>query len=198
MSSLYQQVEQFVVDAYTNAGKPGTIRHLQRTVYWVEQLRPDADEALRCAAIAHDIERAFRRVDTEKLIRSSPQGYRDEQFLQIHQEESAKAIAEFLRGQGVESEFIARVTRLVSRHEIGGDGDQNILKDADSVSFFENNADRFLAHWIPMLGKYGKEKVRAKFQWMFDRISSEKAREIARPWYEETMKKLDAQVYNLL
>jgi len=189
--STYELVEQFVVDAFTRAEKSGNIRHLQRTVYWVEQLRPDADEALRCAAVAHDIERAFKKVDTEDLIRSSPQGYRDEYFLKIHQEESAKTIAEFLRGQGVESEFITRVIHLVSRHEIGGDDDQNILKDADSMSFFENNTDRFLAHWIPMLGKYGKEKVRAKFQWMFDRITSPEARSIAYPWHEEAMKKLD-------
>ena len=32
--------------------------HFDRTVYWLQQLRPDADGALLIAAISHDIERA--------------------------------------------------------------------------------------------------------------------------------------------
>lgn len=76
---------------------------------------------------------------------------------------------------------------LVSKHEVGGNDDQNLLKDADSISFFENNVDHFVNKKV---GETSKEKVKDKFEWMFNRISSEKAKQIARPWYEEAIKKL--------
>lgn len=188
---IYNKVEQFVIDSFTKAGKPGTIRHLQPTAHWVKVLRTDADEAMLCAAVAHDIERAFKKVNTQEMIKSSPQGYKDEHFLKIHQEESANVIAEFLREQLVENDFITRVIRLVSRHEVGGDNDENIIKDADSVSFFECCFDRFVPHWLLMQEKLGGEKVREKFDWMFNRITSEKAKDIARPWYEKALEKLN-------
>jgi len=33
--------------------------------------------------------------------------------------------------------------------------------------------------------------VAEKFDWMFERISSEKAKKIARPWYDEMVEKLE-------
>jgi len=77
---------------------------------------------------------------------------------------------------------------LISKHEEGGNDDQNLLKDADSISFFENNVPLFLTKHV---SEVGKEKVKEKFDWMFNRITSEKAKQIARQWYEEAIKKLD-------
>ncbi len=188
MPDIYPLVEKFVIDAFTKAGKHSSIRHFQRTVYWVEQLKPDVDEALQCAAVAHDIERAFRAKDYNKVL-ESPAGYTDAEHMKYHQEKGAEILCDFLISRGVDQYFIQRVRNLISKHEVGGDGDQDILKDADSVSFFENNIEYFLSG----VAKVGKEKIRAKFQWMFDRITSEKARDIARPWYEEAMKKLNTQ-----
>lgn len=84
--------------------------------------------------------------------------------------------------------MIERVRNLVSKHEEGGNDDQNVLKDADSVSYFEVNAGRFIKKHLQ---KVGKEKIRKKFDWMFSRITSEKARAIARLWYEAALKKLE-------
>ena len=86
------------------------------------------------------------------------------------------------------SEIIERVKMLVSRHEEGGNDDQNLLKDADSVSFFETNISLFLTKHVQDVGK---EKVREKFDWMYNRITSEKAKQIARPWYKEAIKNLN-------
>jgi hypothetical protein len=77
---------------------------------------------------------------------------------------------------------------LVSKHEVGGNQDQNLLKDADSISFLENNVDNFVSKKV---SETGKDKVRDKFDWMYNRITSETARQIARPWYEAAIKKLD-------
>ena len=68
----------------------------------------------------------------------------------------ARIIEEFLRKQGANPEIIDRVKMLVSKHEEGGNADQNLLKDADSISFFENNVPIFLN----LAKKIGREKVK--------------------------------------
>jgi len=188
-SELYQKVEQFVVDSFTKAGNIEGIKHLKRTVYWVLQLKSDADEALLISAIAHDIERVFRNPNYIEELKKSERGFRDEGRINHHQEEGAEIIANFLKSQEANKELIERVKMLVSKHEVGGNDEQNLLKDADSMSFFENNVEYFISNLAP---KVGADKVKEKFKWMFGRISSEKAKEIARLWYEDAMRQLNA------
>ena len=38
---------------------------------------------------------------------------------------------------------------------------------------------------------FGKEKIQQKFDWMYTRISSEKAKQIVKPWYEKAIKELE-------
>ena len=80
-----------------------------------------------------------------------------------------------------------KVKRLVGRHEVGGDDDQNLLKDADSLSFLENNIDYFLDTKIVQVGL---ESVRKKFEWMYQRITSPKAGKLAEPFYRRAMMKV--------
>ncbi len=182
----YQKAKQFVIGSFTKCGKSYQIKHFERTVYWMKKLKADADEALLISAVAHDIERAFRKKDVEdKKISHS---YTDLEFLRPHEERGAEIIADFLKKESAEQKLIDKVKKLVSRHEEGGDEDQNLLKDADSISFFENNVSVFLRKDVPEIGK---EKVKEKFDWMFNRITSEKARQISRQWYEEAIKKLE-------
>ena len=184
MTELYQKVEQFVVDSFTEAGNVKGIKHFKRTVYWVQQLNSEADESLLIAAVAHDIERAFRESNYAEKFQK---GFRTDEHLVHHQERGAEIIADFLQKQGVDKGFIERIKDLISKHEVGGSGDQDILKDADSVSFFENNVDHFV---INLALEVGKENVKDKFDWMFNRISNEKAKQIAFPWYKEAIKRL--------
>jgi len=184
MTELYQKVEQFVSESFGKAGKASSVKHFERTVYWVQQLKPDADEALLIATIAHDIERAFGDPGHSEI---AEKGFRDEKYLTYHQERGAEIIADFLQQQSADEKLIKRVKMLISKHEVGGDIDQDVLRDADSVSFFENNADHFVTQFAP---KFGKEKVKDKFNWMFNRISDEKAKKIALPWYKEAIKQL--------
>jgi len=87
MLVLYEKAEQFVDESYK--GKHGMI-HFKRTVYWVKQLKPDADEAMLIAAIAHDIERAFRKEGDPQMQRMKASGMKDEEFLRYHQEKGAR------------------------------------------------------------------------------------------------------------
>jgi hypothetical protein len=187
MSELYQKVEQFVVKSFKKAGKkPYQIKHFKRTVYWLKQLKPDAGEALLISAIAHDIERAFRQKDLIEKKRTAR--WSANEFLRPHEERGAEIIAEFLKNEGATPELVERVKMLISKHEEGGNEDQNLLKDADSISFFENNVAHFLDKYVR---EDGKEKVREKFDWMYTRITSEKAKQIATAWYEKAIKDLE-------
>jgi hypothetical protein len=181
MSSLYQKTEEFINQ--TTGGN----RHLERTVYWLKQLEPRASEAMMIAALSHDIERFFRDVNYDK-ISGHDKGYQSEDHLLHHQEGGAKIMNQFLEEQGAEAELIKKVYSLISKHEVGGDDDQNLIKDADSLSFLENNIDLFLEEQIR---KTSKEKVKDKFAWTFNRITGEKARKLAQPFYDEAIRKLN-------
>lgn len=185
MSELYDKVESFVRESFGN--KHGMV-HFERTVYWIRHLKPDADEALLIAGIAHDIERAFRTSGGDQDKRSKEIGYHHVDFFRHHEEEGARIIGKFLEEHGADKDLIYRVKMLVSRHEEGGNSDQNLLKDADSISFFENNISHFLENKIH---EAGKENIKKKFEWMYSRMSSKEAKEIVRPWYEKAMDDLN-------
>ena len=179
-SKLYRRVEQFVIDAF-GPGHP-ILTHLQRTVHWMLELNPNADDALLVAAFSHDIERAWSNeyfgVQQIELTR---------EYLSEHQNRSAEIMETFLTGSGAPTRVIQRVKEIISKHEIGGNDDQDLLKDADSLSFLENSIEIFLNEAMP---KLGFELVKRKFDWTFTRISSEKARHIALPLFQEARERL--------
>ncbi|OGP09914.1 MAG: hypothetical protein A2048_10680 [Deltaproteobacteria bacterium GWA2_45_12] len=185
-SDLFNKVKRYVVESFTKAEDLSGLRHFERTVYWVKKLRPRASEALLVAAIAHDIERAFRDKSYTKISKSS-KGFKDDGHLISHQENGARLVGDFLAAEGASKKLINSVKELIGRHEVGGNKDQNLLKDADSVSFFENNIEYFVTKQVE---KTNREKVKEKFDWMFNRITSAKAKKSARPWYENGLKKL--------
>ncbi|MCL5775343.1 MAG: DUF4202 family protein [Patescibacteria group bacterium] len=185
---FYPKVEKYITEIFAQSPHFRDIKHFERTVYWLKKLRPDADEALCIAAFAHDTERAFRESGIHPMAEKSSQGFLDETFMKYHQEKGAEIIVEFLKKQDAPSELTERTSMLISKHEVGGNEDQNLLKDADSISYFENQIDFFLTHKVT---EVGKDKVKDKFQWMFDRISSEDARALAKPMYEQAIKRLE-------
>lgn len=134
------------------------------------------------AAVAHDLERSER----DPSIKAIPKNNSD--FLKHHQERSAEMTAEFLREQSADEDFIERVVHLIKKHEVGGDTDQDLLMDVDSVSFFENNIDHFLS---TKLKQTSIDDIREKLDWMFDRIKSTEAKDLASPYYKDAMKRLE-------
>ena len=188
-NNLYKKTEKFVIDSFTRIGKEYEVKHLLRTVYWIRKMNKliynrTADEALLISAVAHDIERAYRKDDVKKIISS---GFLSKKFLRLHQERGAEIISDFLKTKKANQRLIEKVKQLVSKHEEGGNEDQNLLKDADSLSFFECNVNKFLGK----AETKGKEYVKEKFEWMYTRITSKKAKDIAKPLYEDAMKRLE-------
>lgn len=181
MKKLLQEVRKWVEDNYFNAN------HLVRSVHWVKKLDPKADEATIIAALTHDMERAFPGPNEVKFLT----GYTDEEYLELcrrHSLRSAKIVGNFLKEKGAKSKLINKVKELIKQHEFGGAYEQDLIKDADSISFLEANAPIFIS-FIPE--KRTKEEVRKKFDWMFNRISLPKAKRLAKPFYEKAVAELE-------
>lgn len=134
--------------------------HSKNTLKWLLVLKPNADQALQIAALGHDIDRGVSKI-TDKSLKDM-KNY--EQARIEHSIRSAKVISDLLKKYNFEKKFIDKVHRLVERHETGGDEESDILRDADSIAFFEYNIPTYFE-------RYGKEKTLYKIRYMFDRVS---------------------------
>jgi hypothetical protein len=106
--------------------------HLDRTLDWVVELEPGASEALRIAAVTHDIERAFPDPDASW---DSARDWDSPEYNRWHQDRCADLVAAWLRDQGADAALVERVDALVRAHEDGGWPEADALQAADSLSF---------------------------------------------------------------
>ncbi len=133
--------------------------HSKNTLEWLLRLRPHADEALRLAALGHDIERAVE----EKVKRKDFPDF--ESFKAAHAKRSAELLKKIMLDCGVEdTSLIERVHALVLKHEIGGDPDSDLLRDADALSFFDVNISLYFE-------RNGWEETRRRALWGLRRLS---------------------------
>ncbi len=132
--------------------------HSENTRDWVLKIKPDASTELQIAALAHDIERGTRK--------NFPNFKSYDEYKLYHSKQSAKIMSELMKKYGFYPESVKEVKELVLSHEVGGSEDANILRDADSLSFFENNIEYYYK-------SMGKEKTRFKINYMYDRCSRE-------------------------
>jgi hypothetical protein len=173
---MLEKVKQFVdksLDGKSNV-------HYERTVFWMKELDPEADEALLIAAYSHDIERILRKKDKLK-VKEFDKG----DVLVHHQVRGGEIMFDFLIENGASEALAREVQGLIAKHEVGGTDSENLLKDADAISLLENNAEK--AVLLVKTAGFPKEEVRRKFDLTFDKITSEKARLIAKPFYEKAL-----------
>ncbi len=109
--------------------------HALDTLNWVKKIDKNASESLQIAALAHDIDRGIG----QKIIREDGETY--DEYKVRHAKRGAKLISELMAKFGYSKELIVETADLVLRHEVGGTKDADILKDADSVSFFSCNIE---------------------------------------------------------
>lgn len=98
----------------------------------VLNLKPNADMALKIAALGHDIDRS---IPSRQPKREDFEIYED--YKKVHSIISAEIILEIVKKYGLPKKINEKIKYLVENHEIGGDEDANILNDSDSVAFFE-------------------------------------------------------------
>lgn len=177
---LIEAARQWVIDQY-----PYNSQHLLKTLEWLDRLAPDAPEAVRLAALTHDMERAFPGSDqpVHKVI----VGFNDP-YNPLHCARSAIIVGVWLREQGAGDSLIQEVETLILAHEDGGWDEANWVQAADSLSFLETNVDLFLN--MLRSGKRTLTEIMVKFDYTYERIQVPQAREWALPMYEQAKARL--------
>ena len=117
---------------------PEDLPHAKNTLKWLLRLQPKADESLRLAALAHDIDRAGEHTKVKRL------DFKDySSFKAAHAKHSAEILQSILEECKVEKSVVEESCRLVSLHEVGGDDRSDLLMYADSISFFDVNLPHY-------------------------------------------------------
>ncbi len=135
--------------------------HSKNTLEWLLKLMPDANESLKIAALGHDIERAIEK----RKVRL--QDYKDyDAFKDAHALNSANVLAEIMQACDIDKKTIDEVFSLVRHHETGGTDRIDILKDADSISYFEVNLPLYFV-------RNTLKETKRRCLWGYKRLSDE-------------------------
>ncbi len=134
--------------------------HAENTLAWLLKLDPAADQALQIAALAHDIDRA---VEAQKVRRADFNDYNA--FKVSHAHNGARILRAILNKCGVAESVAGEACRLVTLHEVGGDPRSDLLKDADSISYFEVNLPWYYQ-------REGREETIRRCNWGYQRLST--------------------------
>jgi hypothetical protein len=158
-----QRIREIIADS----GVPEDSRHAENTLKWLFRLEPKADQALQIAALAHDIDRA---VETRKVRREDFTDYNE--FKAAHAHNGAEILRAILDKCSVAKSVADEAWHLVTLHEVGGDPRSDLLKDADSISFFDVNMPLYYQ-------REGWEETRRRCSWGYRRLSG-RLKKIAR------------------
>lgn len=143
--SNFEQIKKEIEKIIANSYGATDMAHAHGVLERVLKMKPDADEAMQIAAFGHDIERG---VPMENRPKSKDFANYDE-YKVWHATRCAQLMEETLNRLGCEKDFVTRVKYLVQNHEVGGEPDTDIIKDADSISFLIHNFDYYLEHKGP-------------------------------------------------
>jgi hypothetical protein len=162
--------------------------HLLAARKWAIRLRPHASAELRLAALVHDAERYFPGGPT-----NTPRYFDEPGYLFTHSMRCAEFVDSFLASvdgvDGVDEDFRYRVRSLVTRHEVGGGTEADILQAADSLSFLET-LSWLAVDWVQN-GRYTAEKAKDKHSYMLKRMRPPEAFALGLPLYELAIRDLE-------
>ena len=172
-SAILEEARRWVIENY-----PYNRDHLLKALEWLDRLAPGAPEAVRLAALTHDMERAFPGPDSPVL-----ESLDDPVYERLHSERSARIVSEWLASQGADEQLTREVAELIVAHEVGGTREADLVQAADRLSFLETNVDLFLG--FVESGRFSIDDVRTKFEHSYHRIRVDDAKALARPLYEQ-------------
>ncbi len=132
--------------------------HSKNTLVWLFRLKPDVDEALKIAALGHDIERA---IEERKVRRADFKNY--DEFKDAHALNSAEILAEIMKECKIGKKLADDIFFLVRNHEMGGSERIDILRDADSISFFDVNLPYYFI-------RNGVEETKRRCLWGYRKL----------------------------
>jgi len=147
--------------------------HAENTLEWLLKLDLEADQALQIAALAHDIDRA---VEAQKVRRADFSDYNA--FKAAHAHNGARILRAILSKCGIARSIADEACRLVTLHEVGGDPRSDLLKDADSISYFEVNMPLYYQ-------REGREETIRRCNWGYWRLSARMKEVVKTITYED-------------
>ena len=152
---------------------PEDPRHADNTLEWLLRLEPDADQAMQLAALAHDIDRAD---DVTKVKRANFDDY--DAFKSAHARNGAEILRSILIRCDVEGDVADEACRLVEVHEVGGDPRSDLLKDADSISYFDVNLPLYYQ-------REGWAETKRRSLWGYRRLSARAKELVNKTCYQD-------------
>ena len=176
---LIEAARAWVIERY-----PYNRHHLLAALAWLDRVAPDSPEAVRLAALTHDMERAFPGPDQPVIKTLS-----DPEYERLHSLRSARIVGAWLREQHAKEALVEHVEALIVSHEFGGWPEADLVQAVDSLSFLETNIDLFLG--FVRGGKHPAHEVRKKFNSMFGRIQVPRLKRLAQPLVDRALERLD-------
>lgn len=163
-----------IQDILVNSPVDFELKHSELVLKWVLELKPDADESLKIAAISHDLERAITKI-TEKDLKDYS---KIDEFKKEHSIRSAQFASEILKKHNYPDDVILKVKNLIEKHEFGGDEESDILMNADSLAYFDYN--------IPSgLKRNGRERTKEKIKFMYKRLADKVKKLVQKIKYQD-------------
>ena len=167
--SIKREIERIIA----RSPVPEDPSHSKNTMEWLLRLKPDAGEALRIAALGHDIERA---IEQRKVRRGDYKDY--DEFKDAHALNSAKILEEIMKGCNLGKQLIEQVFFLVRHHEAGGNSRVEVLRNADSISFFHVNLPYYFA-------RNSVEETKKRCLWGYRKLPGELKKVVAKFDYQD-------------
>lgn len=147
------------------------LAHGTETLQWLLKINPESDWQVQIAAFAHDIERAVN----EEANRFPPRPKKEDHvtydsYKQEHARRSAEVVERIMEEHGFDVSDIQRVCSAIEKHEVGGDKDSDLVRDADSIRWFDKG-------YIKYIERSGINGAKEKGWWMYKR-ANEKTKEL--------------------
>ena len=107
-----------------------------------------------------------------------------DEFKKEHSIRSANIICDILKKHNYSKDVINKVRHLVEGHEFGGDEEQNILMDADSLAYFDYNIPSYLK-------RNGRDRTKEKIRFMYKRLTAKGKKLVDEIKFEDMYKLLE-------
>ena len=160
LNHLPPSVHESIFRIISRSPVPEDLSHAYDTLEILLYLCPKANLAMKIAAFGHDIERGLP--SGVKAKRNCFFDY--DTFKAAHGETGARVLKGILNRCAMPNNVVQEACRLVAMHEFGGDKYSDLLKDADSLSFFHNNLFYYKK-------REGEDEVKRRILWGLRRLS---------------------------
>ncbi|MFH1295489.1 MAG: DUF4202 family protein, partial [bacterium] len=138
--------------------------HGEETLKWLLKILPNAPWQLQIAALAHDIERAVSYSRGKTPPKPQKDNLTYDEYKNEHAIRSAKIMTSILRRHNICEEDVKRIANIIERHEVGGDKESDLVRDADSMRWFDSGHKKYLE-------SFGIQGACEKGWWMYKRAS---------------------------